>query len=336
MHASVLAGLTLAAVLATAAPQGPPPPLPPGQLGDGVITFPMQLDDHGALYGSLTEPTDPRPNAPVALFLVGSGPTDHNGDNPMGVKGSPYRRLIEALGGQGVITLSVDKRGMFRSAGAAADGNRVTVEDLAADAHAWIADLKWRTGAKCIWLIGHSEGVLVALITAQDPKDICGVVSISGPGRRLSDVIRQQLKDNPANAPLLPDALAALDALEAGKDVDSTNFHPALQPLFNPKVQPFLKVMFRYDPAALAHAYKGPLLILQGTTDLQISLDDARRLEAAHPGATLVTLPGVNHVLRTAPLDRAANMASYGDENAPLAPGVAEPIAAFMKAHKPR
>lgn len=289
----------------------------------------------GPLQGTLLTPANAA-HGPVALLLSGSGPTDRDGNNPLGVKGGPYRRLAEALAAQGVTTLRVDKRGMFASRARQAsltDANKVTVADLAADAHAWVAEIKMRTGAKCVWLIGHSEGGLVALIAAQTPKDICGLVIIAGPGRRLSDVIRDQLKANPANAPVLPDAMAALDALEAGKDVDVSNFHPALKQLFAPQIQPFLKVMFSYDPADLARAYKGPLLIMQGTTDIQISMADAERLESAHPGATLIKLEGVNHVLRVAPADRAANLATYGDETAPLAPGASEPIAAFLKSH---
>jgi hypothetical protein len=290
----------------------------------------------GPLKGALLTPADAA-HGPVALLLSGSGPTDRDGNNPLGVKGGPYRRLAEALAGQGVTTLRVDKRGMFASRAEGApltDANKVTVADLAADAHAWVTELKKRTGARCVWLIGHSEGGLVALIAAQNPQDICGLVLVSSLGRPMGEVIREQLKANPANAPVLPDAMTAIDALEAGKDVDVSKFHPALQQLFAPQIQPFLKVAFAYDPAALAKAYKGPVLILQGTTDIQVNMADAERLEAAHPGATLLRLEGVNHVLRTAPADRAANAATYGDETAPLAPGVAEPIAAFMKSHR--
>jgi pimeloyl-ACP methyl ester carboxylesterase len=319
------AGAFAAAALGAVAAQAAPAP-----------ATETDLQRPGPLAGTLLTPGGGG-HGPVALLLSGSGPTDRDGNNPMGVKGGPYKRLAEALAGQGVTTLRVDKRGMFASRASDApltDANKVTVADLAADAHAWVADLKTRTGAKCVWLIGHSEGGLVALIAAQNPKDICGLVIIAGPGRRLSDVIREQLKANPANAPLLPDAMAAIDALEAGKDVDVSGFHPALKQLFAPQIQPFLKVMFSYDPADLAKAYKGPLLILQGTTDIQINMADAERLQAAHPGATLIRLEGVNHVLRLAPADRAANAATYGDETAPLAPGVAVPIAAFLKSHR--
>src|SRR6476620_4570229 len=101
--------------------------------------------------------------SPVVLIIPGSGPTDRDGNNPMGVTAAPYRLLAEALATKGVSSLRADKRGMFASKAAIADANAVTIADYAADAHNWIGMLRERTGANCVWLLGHSEGGLVAL-----------------------------------------------------------------------------------------------------------------------------------------------------------------------------
>lgn len=287
----------------------------------------------GALKGFWRGPSGAQ--APVVLFIPGSGPTDHDGNNPLGVKGSPYGKLMEALAHEGIATVAVDKRGLFASAIPGLDPNKITIADYAADMKAWIAEIREETHVPCVWLAGHSEGSLVALVTAQDAEGVCGVISISGAGRRLSDVIREQVHSNPANPPeILTQTDTALTALEAGRTVDVSAFHPALQQLFYPGVQPFLISMFSYDPAQLASHYHGPLLVLQGTTDIQVQVDDAQRLAAAHSGATLALIDGMNHVLRAAPADRGANMASYGDENAPLFPGLAANIANFIKTHR--
>jgi hypothetical protein len=100
-------------------------------------------------------------------------------------------------------------------------------------------------------------------------------------------------------------------------------------------VQDFLIDEFKYDPARLAAAYPGPILVLQGENDLQVSPLDARALAAARPGIRLVELPGVNHMLKVAPADRAGNIATYADPSLPLAPGVAPAIASFVKAPPP-
>lgn len=271
------------------------------------------------------------PRAAVVI-LPGSGPTDRDGNNPMGVRGSTYRLLAEGLAAQGVASLRMDKRGMFASGPAAADPNAVTVSILAADANAWAGALKQRIGLRCVWLLGHSEGGLVALIAATgDNPDVCGLVLVAAPGRPLGAVIREQLQANPANAPLLPQALNAVSELEAGRKVDTADMHPALLPLFRPAVQDFLIESFRQDPTALAAGVGKPILIVQGDTDLQVSVVDARALKAAQPSAKLVILPGVNHVLKAATLDRAGNLATYADPSLPLAPGVVEAIAEFVK-----
>ncbi len=247
---------TLALTLAFAAIAGAAQAAP-------VETFVEMPGGLAPLKGTMLAPAE-GPRGPAVLILAGSGPTDRDGNNPLGVRGSTYRLIAEGLAGRGVTTLRVDKRGLFASGPAAADPNAVTVIDLAADAQAWARKLMAETGRPCVWLIGHSEGGLVALIAGQDNPDVCGLILAAAPGRPLGEVLREQLRANPANAPLLPPALHAIDELEAGRKVDTTGMHPALMPLFHPAVQGFLIVMFQQKPAELAASFKGPILILQG------------------------------------------------------------------------
>jgi pimeloyl-ACP methyl ester carboxylesterase len=271
-------------------------------------------------------------HAPIVLIIPGSGPTDRDGNNPLGVTGAPYRLLAEALAAKGVSSVRIDKRGLFGSKAAVADPNAVTIGDYALDTHNWLAAIRQRTRAKCLWVLGHSEGGLVALVAAQQPRDICGVILVSAAGRRLSDVIRDQLRANPANAPVLDSALKALDSLDRGERVDTSAMHPALQQLFAPRIQGFLIDVFPRDPAKLAAAVKVPLLIVQGARDLQVSTADAQKLAAAQPKATLLLLPRMNHVLKDVDsADRSANLAAYSDPSLPVDSGLIDAIAAFVK-----
>lgn len=281
------------------------------------------------LHGTLLTPEAP---TAVAVILPGSGPTDRDGNSPMGVAASSYRLLAENLAEQGIATVRIDKRGIAASAAAGFDETRLRFDDYAADARAWAIEAASRTDQPCAWLIGHSEGALVALKAVEGGDDkICGLILLSGAGRPAGVVIREQL-DAGLPEPLKTQAFAVLTELEAGRTVADTP--PALAALFRPPVQPYLISWLPLDPAALLAAYDGPVFIGQGTTDLQITVTDAQALAAADPKATLKLWDGVNHLLKTAPADRAANLATYADPALPLAPGVAEDVGAFIRANK--
>ena len=312
----------LMALLATASSAGPP---------SSIQTYVEASGPSGPLKGTLL--SRPHVREPVVLIIPGSGPTDRDGNSPAGLKAASYRLLAEALADRGVASVRIDKRGMFASAGAVADANDVTIDAYASDVQAWVKTIRQTTGAGCVWVLGHSEGGLVALAAAQKPADICGLILVAAAGRPLGTVLREQMASNPANAPLLDQADAAISALEAGRRVDVADLHPALQQLFRPAVQGFLINELALDPAKLIAAYGGPVLIVQGDRDIQVSVADAKRLKAADPKAQLTILSNINHVLKSVNSeDRAANIATYADPSLPLGPGVADTIVNFIAA----
>ncbi len=106
---------------------------------------------------------------------------------------------------------------------------------------------------------------------------------------------------------------------------------PPLLPLFNPVVQDFLISAFALDPAKLAAGVHLPVLIVQGGNDLQVSVEDAKKLKAANPSAVLEILPDMNHLLKdVASVSPADNLAAYTNADLPLAKGVAATIATFV------
>jgi uncharacterized protein len=300
----------------------------------GAMASVAQMDlsapaPNGPLKGTLTSAGNP--SAPVVLIIPGSGPTDRDGNSPAGIKAATYRLLAEELAAKGVTTIRLDKRGMFASAGSVPDANAVTIEDYARDTQAWVDAAREKTGATCVWLLGHSEGGLVALAAVQRGSSICGIVLVATAGRPLGEVLKEQLRANPANAPLLPQAISTIDALAAGKRVDATSLPLALMPLFHPAVQGFLISAFALDPAKLISRVRKPVLIIQGERDLQVSIADARALSAAAPTARVLLLSNANHVLKPVLTDdQGANLATYADPNLPLAPNVAASIAEFV------
>ena len=285
---------------------------------------------HGTLEGDLAQGT------PAVLIIPGSGPTDRDGNGPLGLSSDSYKLLAEALAQKGIASVRVDKRGMFASADAIPDANDVTVADYVADIESWADTISARTGGQCVWLLGHSEGGLHTMAAAaKDQSRYCGLLLVASPGVNVADVIRAQLAANPANAPILPQVDTITARLKAGETVPAEEMHPGLLPLFGPQVQGFIGSMFRQEPSELIAAHDLPVLIVNGREDLQTPASDAQTLAAARPDATLVLLDGVNHVLKeVAQGDRAANLASYANRDLPIAPAVPEAIATFIAANR--
>lgn len=291
------------------------------------LATPVELAASPApLHGTLLTPEGETRAA--AVILPGSGPTDRDGNSPQfGIRAGTYRLLAEGLAERGVASIRIDKRGIGESTAAGPAEADLRFSAYAEDARAWAAEAAAKTGRPCAWLIGHSEGALVALAAAANGDDrVCGLVLLSGAGRPAGAVLREQLAALPE--PLKTQALAAVAELEAGRTVADP---PAsLAALFRPSVQPYLISWLALDPAKLAAAYEGPIFIGQGATDLQVGVADAEALKAAQPRAERVVWDGVNHVLKVAPAERAANVATYMDPALPLAPGVVEAVAAFV------
>jgi len=137
---------------------------------------------------------------------------------------------------------------MFGSARAVKDPNDVTVEDYVADIRSWIRVIRKQADSPCVWVLGHSEGGLMALTANRVDAGICGLILVATAGRPFGQVLEEQLRSLLADSSLLEEALVAIAALEAGRQVDTSKMHPSLVSLFHPKVQGFLISEFAIDP----------------------------------------------------------------------------------------
>ena len=281
----------------------------------------------GVLHGTLSLP-DGQGKVPVVLLHAGSGPTDRNGNSAMlPGQNNALRMLAEALARNGIATLRYDKRGIGASASAGRREADLRLDDYIDDATAWLRQLRADPRFTNVLMAGHSEGALIAMVACQKAQ-LDGCVLIAGAGNALDDILRVQLK------PRLPPELYAqneriLLALKRGEQV--SDVPPALLALYRPSVQPYLISSLQVDPRAVVGALRMPLLILQGATDLQVSVADAQALSAAAPAARLVIVPGMNHVLKMVSGDLAQQMPSYGDPALPLAPALVDAVTAFVQ-----
>lgn len=282
------------------------------------------------LYGTLTLPAGDGP-ADAALILSGSGATDRNGNFPEGYNNS-LKFLARGLGAEGIATLRVDKRGVAESRAAAPEERDLRAETFVDDAAAWLAFLEEQPRVRRLFLIGHSEGALVATLAAQK-KPVAGLVLIAAGGRPASVILREQLSAGNLPAEMRRRSDEILARLERGETDDAVPRQ--LEALYRPSVQPYLISWFKYDPAAELAKLPVPVLLVRGTHDLQVRQADADALAAARPDAVRLAVEEMNHVLKIAPLDRAENIRFYSDPDAPLAPEVVPAIAGFIAGKAP-
>lgn len=288
--------------------------------------------DFGTLYGTLTEP-DSSKSETVVVMIAGSGPTDRNGNNRLGIRTNAYLYLAEALEEAGIASLRYDKRGIAQSV--YDDPERLSeavFEDFAADAAAWVEHLS-NEGYRKIVLLGHSEGALIALCAAQENPRVTAIVTVAGAGRPLDFILQGQLARQLATTDpgLYIRAAGIIDALRRGERVEE--IPQSLTSLFHPSVQPFLISAFRYDPCQLIASLEIPVLILQGDNDLQVPVGEADALAAAQPRARKAVIGGMTHTLKRSDGHTLnEQLAAYTDSTLALAPGLNETLEAFLGA----
>lgn len=276
----------------------------------------------GVLYGTLAVPS--KTPAPVVLIIAGSGPTDRNGNSALGLQTNAYGLLAAALAQRGVASVRYDKRGVGASASPNLSEKDLRFETYVDDAAAWLRLIRADHRFSKVAVAGHSEGSLIGMVAIQSaPAD--AFISLEGVGRPAAVVLREQLKRN-LSADLYAQSDAILAQLQQGRLVP--NPPPQLALLFRESVQPYLISWLKYDPAVEIAKIHIPATIVQGTADVQVSVQDAQALKRADPAADLIVITGMNHVLKYAPdtSSQAAILEGYQNAALPIDPGAVDAV----------
>ncbi len=305
------------------------------------VAEPITLETPTAtLYGTLERPQT-RSRIPVVLIIAGSGPTDRDGNSPLfpGPNNS-LKLLAEALAARGIASVRYDKRAVGETGKAmllAAEKTKsvpreedLSFETYIDDAVRWGKQLRSDRRFSTLTVIGHSEGSLIGMVAAQR-MGANAFVSIAGAGRPVQQIILEQFKSQ-LTSDLLKKTEEILEQLAAGKTVDSVPSE--LNLLLRPSIQPYMISWLRYDPAKEIAKLRIPVLIVQGTTDIQVTLEDAERLTDGNPAAKLLLIEGMNHVLKTVPNERNQQVSSYSDPKLPVAPKLVSEISSFVNKNR--
>jgi len=279
------------------------------------------------LAGTLTLPAGYTRQIPVALIVAGSGPTDRNGNSvgPLKAQNNSnlYAILAWQLATEGIASVRYDKRVIGENI-QKIDLSTISIDDFIADVIAGARRLVADRRFSKVVLIGHSEGAELVLQAVNRGAPAAGIVMMSGTGRPIMTVLREQISKQ-----LPPEEIVKWDSASARylRGEDPGDVHPGLRSLLLPTNRRFMQSWTKYDPIVEIAKVKVPVLIIQGGHDIQVSEADARALKAAQPAATLLVIPAANHTFRaTTTDDRFAQAKLYTDPTIPIVPQLAPAI----------
>ena len=279
---------------------------------DAVLTMPADVD---------------RPT--VALLIAGSGSTDHDGNGPQ-AKPATLKKLSEQLVARKIATLRYDKRGAGGWKPEFGKPEDFRFKDYVDDAVALVNYLRNSGKFARVVVIGHSEGGLVAILTARKvPVD--RLVLLVTAARRQGDLVKAQLERKQIAPDILDPILKAIDSIMAGQIVDP----PPRGLSIAPAMQPSLASAFVEDPIDPLKSVDRPTLIVGGGHDLQVARLDFMALSTASPLAKTLWLPEMNHVLVDVG-DDDDNLAAYNQPERTLDATLVDTIAAFILAGEAR
>ncbi len=269
---------------------------------------------------------------PVVLIVPGSGATPKDGI------ANGYEKLAGQLAKHDICSLRYDKRGMFDSSNIKVEPEKIRVKDLTDDIKVLIKNLNEDKRFDGVYIFGHSQGAEFGAIAAKD-ENIKGFISVEGAGRKISEVMVDQIKRNPFNPEsVIEETETIVKSLQAGKVTEVKDVN--LRMLFNPQIQNFWIDWMKLNPL---DAYKNiagvKSLIIQGKSDIQITTKDAELIATAMPDAKLVIIDNLSHILKSdKPLSEKpdkeeykSHITLYGDNEAPVNEKLVQEIVSFVK-----
>jgi len=265
----------------------------------------------------------------LVIIIPGSGPTDRDGNQNF-VKNNSLKFLAEDLTANNIATFRYDKRAltMLKKGATATAISKVRFDDFVEDAKRVVTYFKRRNRYQNIYVLGHSQGSLVAMLASDN--DIAGVISLSGAGNSIDAVIMDQLKGMGVQKSMLDKAQKTFNILKEGK-IDK-DFSPHLANIFNLEVQPFMMSWIKYDPKKVLASLNIPTLIINGDRDIQVSVDEAKQLKEAKKDSQFAIIKNMNHVLKTVETDsKQENMKTYNMQNLKNNPELLKVILHFIK-----
>ena len=274
--------------------------------------------------------------APAVILIAGSGPTDRDET----VAGIPvFGHLARDLVAAGFAVVRYDKRGVGQSGGRA---ESATIADYAEDARQALLWLEKQKGIDKdrIALVGHSEGGLVAMLTAgRERGKVAAMVLLATPSANGNDIVLEQQKHMLSKMPIddaqREEKIALQEKINKAviKGTGWTDIPEAARRVAD---TPWFYSFLTFNPERAMDDTRQPVLIVQGELDVQVMPEHAdhlaqmaRERKGAKVPVEVVKVPGVNHLLVPATTGEVTEYQSLGPD-AKVSPQVTGAIVTFL------
>lgn len=260
-------------------------------------------------------------NTPLIIWIHGSGNVDRNGNQGTIVKANYIKQFRDSINKHNIAFFSYDKRSSNPKNSKKLKG--ILFEDFVKDAKKVISNFKDKKRFSEIILIGHSQGSLIAMLAS---KNIDKYISLAGPSESIDKtIIKQIAKQSPEFGKVTEAHFKELFETGSIKQVN-----PLLMSVFAKQNLAFIKNYAEYNPLEEIKKLTVPSLIINGTKDLQVKIEDAQNLHKALPNSKIMLIKDMNHVLKNIEKD-ADNMNSYYSADFKLSTELITTIVDFLK-----
>ncbi|MGY0393038.1 alpha/beta hydrolase [Bizionia sp. KMM 8389] len=259
----------------------------------------------------------------LAIIIGDYGPTDRNGNQNF-QKNNNLKKLAYRLSENGINTFRYDKR-IVKQILKGRVNIEMSFDDFIKDAKDVLTYFEKQERYQSIYIIGHGQGSLIGMLSVNNT--VTGFISIGGSAKSIDQVILDQI--NQTAPGLAPDAERVFNVLKTGKT--TTDFPQALSNIFSLDTQNFMSSWMQYNPTEVIKKLEIPVLIINGTKDLQVPITEAEQLNAAANTSELKIITNMNHALFTIQGGDLENSKSYNESFRPLNSELIESLLEFIK-----
>ncbi len=284
-----------------------------------ILNIPTAKD---SIYGTLLTPKLVAKSS-LVILIPGSGPTDRDG-NQAALKNNSLKYLAEALAEKGISVYRFDKSILYLMKKEGFKEEAILFTQLIDDAKFVGNFFKNENKHERIIIAGHSQGSLIGMLAAKEIAD--AYISLAGPGQSIDEVLKEQLLKQ---VPHLEESITqTLQKLKKGeKDPD---FNPMLVSIFRMSIQSYLSDWMQYNPQEEIKNLEIPILIINGTKDIQVGEVEAELLHKANAKSQLVLIENMNHIFKEIKVGLVENQLSYMNPELPIMTELVTVIVAFV------